>query len=260
MIRLFFLLCLTGLFSETARAQRPTIAVENIEHFDPYFEDNALRVVDFIARRISQGEKFQLVERENFSEVLSEQERQKNEGFIDGETVEQGKLVGAQYLIRLNYEEEAATLGMRMLNVESGEILCTQTYELKELMQEYELTTGFWSGLTSDLETCSAQLSSKGSEAVFQIVEELKVKSSIPVILVYGDDTRSVKRGERLVIYHNVQKKLGNKTVDYPEEVGEITVREVENGNFFNAIVIEGSEQLKSLLADKIEIYAKLRD
>lgn len=246
--------------SKTVWAQRPTIAVEIIEHFDPYFEDNAIRIVDFITRRISQEGKFQLVERENFSGVLAEQERQKNEGFIDGQTVEQGKLSGAEYLIRMNYEEEVLRLGMKMLNVETGEILCTQTYELKELMKEYEFNLEFWEVLTTDLQTCSAEVSNKDSEVVFQIVQELKIKSSTPVILVYGDDTRQVKRGERLVIYRNVQKKLGDKVVDYPEVFGEMTVREVENGNFFNAIVIEGSAQLKTLLADKTELYAKLRD
>lgn len=240
-------------------AQRPTVSVETIEHFDPYFEDNSVRIVDFIVRQISQNDKLQLVERENFDGILTEQERQKNEGFIDGKIVEQGKLSGAQFLYRLNYDEVSLRLDMTLLNVETGEVLCTHTYELKELMQEYNFLPEFWTGLISDVEGCNKEVKNSAPESVFQLVQELDTKSATPLLLVYGEDTRQVSRGDRLTIYQKIKKKLGDKEVDYPEVIGEMTVREVENINFFNAIVIEGQEQLKLLLEQKKDLYARLR-
>lgn len=249
-------LALLGLFvSLDLSAQRVTVAVEPIEHFDPYFEDLAGEVEDFVTTRLTENKALRVVERTGFSGITEEQERQKNEGFIDGETVDQGKLVGARLIVRFSYNEDAASLRMQVVDIAAGEILGSGTYST-EVGSSGKLPQTTRDEIADVLHRCFQPFSAPAA-APLQVVELLTKTAGPTRLLVYSDDARSIKAGDKLSVFVRSPKKIGGKTVDYAEVIGELIVEEIENKNFLNGKVTTGAEAIRQLLTDKKEVYAK---
>ncbi|SEP98237.1 hypothetical protein SAMN05444359_104127 [Neolewinella agarilytica] len=248
------LLCL--FFTQTLHAQRVNVSVEPIEHFDPYFEDLAEEIEDFVSRQLTKNKALRLVERANFAGIIDEQERQKNEGFIDGEVVEQGKMAGASLLVRFKYNELDADLRLQVVDITNGEILCTSNYPTKT-NSDNDLPLVVWGELTANLESCFKQYKAPAS-APLQVIELLPSDGRKAHLLVYSKDTRSVKPGTRLSIYTITKKRVGDQEVDYPTVIGELVVKEIENKNFLNGEVLKGSDAIRLQLKEESEIYAKL--
>lgn len=249
-------LALLGLFvSLDLSAQRVTVAVEPIEHFDPYFEDLAGEIEDFVTTRLTENKALRVVDRTGFSGITDEQERQKNEGFIDGETVDQGKLVGARLIVRFSYDEDAASLRMQIADIAAGEILGSGTYST-EVGNSGKLPQTTKDEIADVLQRCFQPFSAPAA-APLQVVELLGETAGHTHLLVYSEDARSVKVGDKLSLFVSIPKKVGDKTVDYTEVVGELIVEEIENKNFLNGRITTGLEAIRQLLTDKKEVYAK---
>jgi hypothetical protein len=246
------LCCLPG---QAISAQRIAVAVESIEHFDPYFEDIAGEIEDFVAQQLTKNNALRVVERTDFSGIVDEQERQKSEGFIDGEVVDQGKLVGAQLVVRFEYDEDNESLRLQVVGIASGEILCSENYST-EVGADDKLPETIWEVMKTNLHGCFQQYNAPAA-APLQVIEILGAEAGGTRLLVYSEDTKSTQSGTRLSIYTVTKKKVGDKEVDYPKQVGVFLVEEVENKNFLNGKVLEGSEAIRSLLIEESQLYAK---
>lgn len=254
MIRKVF--CLPLLFlSAFLTGQTVTISVAEIEHFDPYFEENGTLIYDFLLRTTAAQPGLKLVERRAFDQVVEEQERQKNEGFMDGIIADQGKMLGALLLLSPVYDRDAGLLRLELRNLESGEIGCVYTYELDQFMPDYELDNELWQLLETDVNDCLTPLQKSIPAQVAEILEEKGGKARR--LLCFTEDMGSLQKGDEVTIFRVTQKKVGNKSVDYEETVGLVRVDEIENDNFFNVSVKDGGKEIVSLLAQNITLYAK---
>lgn len=244
------LLLSTFLFSQTI-----TISVAEIEHFDPYFEDSGKLIYDFLLRTTAAQPGLKLVERRAFDQIVEEQERQKNEGFMDGVIADQGKMLGALLLLSPVYDRDAGLLRLELRNLESGEINCVHTYDLETYMPDYELNEELWPMLDADVNNCLAPLQKSIPAQVAEILEEKGGKARR--LLCFTEDMAGMKKGDEVTIFQVIKKKVGNKTVDYEETVGLVKIDEIENDNFFNVSVKDGGKEIVSLLAQNITLYAK---
>jgi len=237
-------------------AQVNTISVPKIDHFDPYFEENGNSIYDFILKTVVQQPGLKLVERETFDKVLEEQERQKNEGFIDGETVAQGKLVGAQLMLIPTYNQEARTLNLSLRNLGTGEISCLYSYPLEEYKPNDQISEKLYELIQADIVACLAPLKSVTSATIAEVLEEKSGKARR--LLCYTEDSSPLNKGDIITVYRLVPKTIGGKQVDYEEQVGSAKINEIENVNFFNVSVKLGGKEIAGFLAQNITLYAKL--
>ncbi|MFT5997914.1 MAG: hypothetical protein ACI81P_000359 [Neolewinella sp.] len=250
------IICLPVLFlSAFLYSQTATISVAEIEHFDPYFEDNGTLIYDLLLRTTAAQPGLKLVERRAFDQVVEEQERQKNEGFMDGVTADQGKMLGALLLLSTVYDRDAGLLRLGLRNLESGEINCVHTYELETYMPDYELSDNLLSLLETDVNNCLEPLQQSIPAQVAEILEEKGGKARR--LLCFTEDMGPLKKGDEVTIFRVTKKKVGNKSVDYEETVGLVRIDEIENDNFFNVSVKDGGKEIVSLLAQNITLYAK---
>ncbi|WP_020569412.1 hypothetical protein [Neolewinella persica] len=249
-------ICLPVLFlSAFLFGQTVTISVAEIEHFDPYFEESGTLIYDFLLRTTAAQPGLKLVERRAFDQVVEEQERQKNEGFMDGVTADQGKMLGALLLLSPLYDRDAGLLRLELRNLESGEISCVHTYALETYMANYELNDELWPLLETDVTGCLEPLQKSIPAQVAEVLEEKGGKARR--LLCFTEDMGSLKKGDEITIFQIIRKKVGNKTVDYEASVGLVRIDEIENDNFFNVSVKDGGKEIVSLLAQNITLYAK---
>lgn len=180
-------------------AQAPTISVPEIDHFDPYFERNGNLIHNFILKTVAANPGVKLVERKQFDKVLEEQERQKNEGFMDGKTVDQGGLVGAQLVLAPAYDKDAGLLKLSLRNLETGEISCLHTYPLEEYTPDNQLSEKLYERLRDDIESCLPSVEKiPVSATVAEVLEEKSGKARR--LLCYTEDATPLHEDDILSV------------------------------------------------------------
>ncbi|PZF72669.1 CsgG/HfaB family protein [Taibaiella soli] len=99
--------------------------------------DEKTLIEDAITDAFIKAKHFTLVDRSNLNALDNERELQKSEAFINGATVEQGKSIGADYLIRLglqDYKNDGVVckfkLTLNVINVATGELRNTEIIDV----------------------------------------------------------------------------------------------------------------------------------
>lgn len=237
-------------------AQKIIISVTEVKHFDSDFEQNAYKIYDLAVKKIAENKRFTLVERKYFEAIEQEKERQKNEGFIDGVIVEQGKQIGANRVFALEYDQRTKFFKSTLVNIEKGTTDCINSYNVKRFLKGKNLVADFYKTFAKDLERCLSQL--VGEHAQIELVEILEKKGDKATkLLFYCEQGCSVQKKDRLKIFYFVQKKVGDKMVNYEEAIGEVEIKEIENESFFNTKVRKGAERIYQIMQEKKQLYAK---
>lgn len=251
----FLLLCLLFFPSKVTFGQRVSITVEEIEHFNPYFEDLALEIESFVEAELNKITALRIIERSDFDDIIKELELQKNEAFIDGEVVEQAQLVGAKWIVRFSYEEDNEQLQTQIINIANQEVLCDNTYTIA-LNGDGKWENPGWNKLSNDLSTCVKQ--SIGVEAPeLRVIEAFQTKGKKNHLLLYSEDARAFEIGSVLSIYFISVKTIDNQKIAYPEALATLQISEIENKNFLNGKLLKGGKAVQQLLAKQTKLYAK---
>lgn len=238
-------------------AQKINITIGEVQHYDPYFENNAERIYRLAVDQVVANGRFTLLERKHFDAIELEMERQKNESFIDGEIAEQGKHIGANLLYNLEFNRNEKVLITRLLDIESGGTVCSKSYDFKAYQEVYTLQDDFIASFQRDLEDCFAGLS---TETTIELAEVLDVKGTKATkLLFYCEGDCNVLQKDTLKVYYKTTKKVSDREAYFEEVIGSVRVDEIENQNFFNAVVLEGNKQILSISKKKIPLYAKIK-
>lgn len=242
---------------------------------------------DIITNAINTGfvktKRFILVDRTKMEELEQEKELQKTEEFINGKTIEQGRSIGAQFLVSsyLNFYENDGhvckfALNLRVIDVASGQILSSDIIEAKGGGRGGQIF-GTIGGVILDTDNLSAdgnkdnalkkalkkveleidKFVSKNFPIAFSIVEiqEKDSKGNAERILITGGSAYGLKKGDKLKVVEVLEIEVDGKKMQRKKEIGELKITKVEDENFCICSVNSGGIDINS----KFEAKSKLQ-
>lgn len=233
----------------------------------------------------SQKSRFTVVDRTNVEITKKEKELQKSEDYLNGYVVDQGKNIGAKYIVtgelynigvtsqnfkrtdyttkQIYYETKYSaylTFNLTLLDIETGQIKSNNNFTIKTTNVGW---AGFLSSSAGYFNTESealnrAMLSANGYikgwiNSIFPVkmkilkVEETDKKGNPVIILIKGGADTDLRKGSDLnVIYPEILIVEG-KEYTKPTQIGTIKVLEVE-GEFSTCKIKSGNDKIQEIL------------
>ena len=235
----------------------------------------------------SQKSRFTVVDRTNTSIINTEKELQKSEDFLSGYVVDQGKSIGAKYIVVGELQnistvpqqfkritdyttkeyvidtKYAAFLSftLNIIETETGRIKSTQHFNLKTTDVGWagflSASAGFYDSETSALSVImnSAAGYIKGwinkefpvSMKVIRI-EESDKKGNPSMILIKGGIDTDLRKGSDLYVVYPEIIVVDGKEYTKPTDIAQVTVEDVE-GEFSTCKIKKGGEKIQQLIA-----------
>jgi curli biogenesis system outer membrane secretion channel CsgG len=228
--------------------------------------------------------RFNIVDRSKMDAIKSEKELQKSDDFIDGKVVDQGKSIGAQYLISGRVISAQAT----QVNTKQANGSMTTSYQAKitvslkvidvatgQVIASDQIQPSSGSGLggalglnaTSKDKAISGAIDAIGSQidyfvaknfpATFSIAEiQEKDKDGAAVtVLISGGSGYGLQKKDRFKVVEITEMEVDGKKMTRKKEIGELKITNVEDENFSVCTVQSGGNDIVS----KFEAKAKLQ-
>lgn len=254
----FFLFWGNTLTAQTS--EKTSLWILDFEHdstakFDEYTRQYRGHVLKAFLR---QGQ-FALVEREHHRQVEAERELQKSESFIDGKIVEQGRGVGAEYLLTGFLETRSGVLTLKITGVTDQKVVASQTCDLRAnlIYGENNVATGpSWKKVNRAVQEMLNRWLSQNKLTLVRVLETKKEKAQ--KILVAGGSAKGVQKEAFLEIFYIDNEVVDGESLERFVPVGKARVEQVENANFSNARVQEGGEAIAQLLEAGKKLYCRL--
>ncbi|MEH0156022.1 CsgG/HfaB family protein [Limibacter armeniacum] len=219
-------------------------------------------LTEVIVDGIVKSNRFRVVDRSNFDDILSEENLQKGESFIDGLVVEQGKKLGAQYIITGNLSSASAdpqyryeryrnrtrkvlagynahvSFTMKVIDVETGEILGSDVFDNR--------SGGYWvfDGLYQSPEAAITAALKNARPHTIRFVDQhfpldMKIfeiaqqkRGYAKEIVVTGGRNNGLKVGQWLKVVHVSRVNLEGKFVKRSKPLGWAQVVSVDDEYF----------------------------
>ncbi|MBK8658053.1 MAG: hypothetical protein IPN22_04065 [Bacteroidetes bacterium] len=103
------LLCIAALITNAQEAsENLTIGIFPVTATDPAAKKYSAQIHSAISNVFAGKKRFTVVDRTKLDQLTAERDLQKQEDFLEGFVVEQGKSLGAQYLIQGNINQASA--------------------------------------------------------------------------------------------------------------------------------------------------------
>ncbi len=204
-------------------------------------KEDARRIQDYVLEVFTNDKRFKLVDRSSWNFVVQERELQKTEAFIDGIVVEQGKSIGAEYLLSgtLNYAQTALTL--TVYSVTDKKIKAKKTITLKAVKL-----------LSLKLDPLKTQVTEETrkfiSELFTPLIKVIKItdgsKNKAKEILIAGGKKLGLKKGNTFVVKAKKMIEVEGVLMEREEKIAVVEILVVENDNFSVCEVLEGKKEL----------------
>ncbi len=247
----------------------------------------AANFTETVVDALVSSNRFKVVERSDFNLIFSEENLQKNESFIDGLVVEQGKKLGAEYIItgslsnieaneswykerngREKFEGYVGRIGfsLKILDVKTGEIVASKIMGNTKDKSWYSLLYG-------EKFASEEKAKSRGIEKVrepllsfidihfplvlkvFEITEEKKDR--VKEITIAGGKDLGVKEGQKFRLMELSDVEVDGRSLQKKTPLGWATVKSVDGENFSTCKVQRnGSDILKQKMDSQAAIYA----
>lgn len=245
---------------------------------------NVNSIQETVTNAFVKTKRFSIVDRSKMDALKHEKELQKSDDFLAGSVVEQGKNVGASYLISghvisaqaegmstqdskgnitTTYKAKLA-ISLKVIDVTTGQVITSETIEPKA-----GSTLGGMFGLGASSGTDAITKSIKKIEdkiddfvsrnfpISFSIAEiqEKDSKGSATTILLAGGSGFGLKKGDRLKVVELAEMEVNGKKMIRKKEIGEIKITKIEDENFSICSVNSGGDLINS----KFEAKGKLQ-
>lgn len=228
--------------------------------------------------------RFNIVDRSKTDAIKREKELQKTDDFIDGSVVEQGRNLGAAYLVSghilsarseqmrsddgkgkvtITYKAKLS-INMKVLDVTSGQVITSETIEPKS---GSVLGNLFGIGASTEIESFAKAIEkiqtkidefvAKNFPVMFFIAEiqEKDGQGAATKILLAGGSGFGLKKGDKLKVVELTEFDINGRKVIRKKEIGEIKIEVVEDENFSICSVTEGGMEIGA----RFEAKAKLQ-
>ena len=282
----FFLSLLACGVALTASAQTDKIAVGVMPFTDASQKvgNDLVAINDAVTNALVKSNRFIIVDRSKMQALMQEKNLQKTEDFIDGKAVEQGKSLGAEYLVSGNvnsYTNDGTqakfTFTLSVMEVATSKMLNSEQIESKG----GSIGGGMLMGLAASAASGGEPVSNTGNpEAVFKkalndvakdidrfiaknfpltlsIAEmQTKDKNGAPLtLLISGGSSTGVKKGDKFRVVEMAELEVDGKKMTRKKEIGQLQVLKVEDENFSSCKVLVGGTDI----AMKSQAGAKLK-
>jgi curli biogenesis system outer membrane secretion channel CsgG len=226
--------------------------------------------------------RFNIIDRTKMDALKKERELQKSEDFLDGSVVEQGKSIGAQFLISghvsaISADELIVTdsktkeslsggwkaklsVTLKVINVETGQVTNSSTIEPKTGSTLSQMTIGSITG-PKTREAAIAKAIKDIQDEVDKFVEQ-NFPVSVAIVefqgkkaLVSGGSEIGMKKGSILAVYEVSMVEVNGKNLERKKEIGTLRVSKVEDENFSTCDIKSGEKEIK----EKFESKANLK-
>jgi TolB-like protein len=246
--------------------------------------ENVNSIQETVINAFVKTKRFNIVDRTKMDALKNEKELQKTDDFIDGNVVEQGKNLGATFLVSghvisaeseqmrsddgkgnvtISYKAKLA-ISLKVIDVSTGQVITSETIEPKS-----GSTLGGMFGLgassASDAITKSIKkIEEKIDDFVgrnfpiyFSIAEiqERDSKGAATLVLLAGGSGFGLQKGDKLKVVELTEMEVNGKKLTRKKEIGELKITVVEDENFSICSVNTGGELINS----KFEAKAKLQ-
>lgn len=227
--------------------------------------------------------RFSIVDRSKMDALKKEKELQKSDDFIDGSVVEQGKNVGATFLVSghiisaqaeqmrsddgkghvsISYKAKLA-ISLKVIDVSTGQVITSETIEPKSGSTLGGLF-GLGSSSASDainksikkIEDKIDEFVSRNFPIYFSIAEiqEKDSKGSATTILLAGGSSFGLKKGDKLKVVEITEMEVNGKKMTRKKEIGEIKITKVEDENFSICSVSSGGDLINTKFEAKVKL------
>lgn len=256
----------------------PFTYVENAARFQ---DVNSIQ--ETVTNAFVKTKRFSIVDRSKMDALKREKELQKSDDFIDGSVVEQGKNVGATFLISghvisalaeqmrsddgkgnvsISYKAKLA-ISLKVIDVSTGEVITSQTIEPKSGSTLAGMLGVGASSASEAISRSIIKIEDKIDEFVsdnfpiyFTIAEiqEKNSKGAATKILLAGGSGFGLKKGDKLKVVELIEVEVNGKTIMRKKEIGQIKIAKVEDENFSICSVNDGGDLINSKFEEKAKI------
>jgi TolB-like protein len=240
---------------------------------------DVISIQESVINSFVKTKRFNIVDRSKMDALNQEKELQKGEDFIDGSVIEQGKSLGAKFLISghvisamaegMRTDDGTVTykakliISLKVIDIETSQVVNSETIEPKagsSLMGMIGMgasspQVAIEKAMKSIQEKIDAFVSNN-FPVIFSVVEiqEKDSKGAATTILISGGTAFGLKKGTKLKIVEVVEVKVGNKTKSRKKEIGEVKIIKVEDEDFSICEVRSGGADVST----KFDAKAKL--
>jgi len=222
--------------------------------------------------------RFNIVDRSKMDALKNEKELQKSDDFIDGNVIQQGVSLGANFLISghvisAQAEQMVATddkgnrtitykaklsITLKVIDVATGQVVISETIEPQAGNSLLGAIGLGYSSPESAMSTAIKGIEKKVDKFVSQnfpisfSIAEIQEKGNV---LIAGGSDFGLKKGDKLKVVEITTMEVNGKKMLRKKEIGQLKITKVEDGNFSTCSINSGDAEIKS----KFEAKANLQ-
>lgn len=221
-------------------------------------EESRTKLQNIVADEFSRDYRIVLLDRGEFDVVAEERDRQRDEDFIDGKIVEQGKAIGAEYLVDGFVDNYGRQLFLKVYDVSDGSLTGSIVSSLTvkrhqkhlldikgELKDIFSTTTR-----TEQLQKNVKQLINQCfSEFLYIVVgAEEESKKRVRSLKVYAGSNMGLKKGQLLEVQALVEEEVEGVITTRRESAGWGRIEKVDGESWCILKVEAGKGNIKNFL------------
>ena len=222
----------------------------NFEKFATKYQDEVKKA--FLSKKL-----FLLVERERREELEAELETQKSESFMDGKYVEQGKSIGAEYILFGDLDSEGF-VNLVFVDCATGNKTQSERCDLSGNIKWGDSNVATKASWKKINKTVDIMVDAWLSEYKFSVVRALETKGEeAKLLLIAVGSSKNIQKKDNLEIFHIEKEIKEEEEFERYVEVGKLKITKVENSNFSQAKVEAGQKEIFELLHKKTKLYCR---
>lgn len=210
----------------------------------------------YVMKALLREGQFSVVERDENAVIAAERELQKSEAFMDGKFVEQGKAVGASFIVS-GVLDNVGLLTLTVTDVATGSKIEAEICDLSSNFSDrIVVTKPALKKINKSVQELVNRWLLKDKFTLVRILEEKGDKAR--KVLVAGGSAKGIKEGSVLEVFYIEKETVDEEVLERFVQVGELKVEFVENANFSQAKVRDGETEVKKYLTEGKKLYCRL--
>jgi curli biogenesis system outer membrane secretion channel CsgG len=281
-------------YSLIAQSEKITVGITYFT-YPSYKEKNYVEQVnELVANEFVKAARFTIVDRTKLQNIKAEQELQKTEEFLDSKVIEQGRTLGAKYLVTgqlisvatsssysvesKKYIYSASVLtSIKLIDVETSQVLQAETFGrgqssapveggfFRQMMAGSCDVAGYGSSTDEALRNAMSNLAcglKNWVKRVFPVmvsvveVQETHKKKGARKILIAGGTGIGLAVRKEVSIIEFVKTNVDGKELIRKKEIGKAEVIRVEDENFAICEISEGGVEIQERIDKGITLKA----